>query len=147
MTRSGALDRIDALLVAASVSPSFVAVSRGDPLSVPALPWASYYLQSQREIEEFRTLSDASTMSTITINTWHPAALDPQVNSDVVTDVWECIAAIRTSIMGDSDLNGNVTDLFMNTSQVSNFELNGSWFVRTETMLELEILGDTAIAK
>ena len=147
MSRSGVLNQVDTLLGAVSgMSPSFVAVSRGEPLNIPALPWCAFWVSGLTVIEDFDTFTDESTITEITIRSYHPAALDPGTNEKVVEEVWNAIAGIRASLLGDSDLGGNAAQINLNSATVENTEINGNWFTSTNQVLEVWVVGDTTVA-
>ena len=147
MSRSGVLTQVDTLLGSVSgMTPSFVAVSRGEPLSIPALPWCAFWVSGLNVIADMDTFTDESTITDITIRSFHPAALDPATNEKVVEEVWNAIAGIRSSLLGDSDLGGNASQINLNSATVENMEINGNWFTTTTQILEVWILSDTTVA-
>ena len=147
MSRSGVLNQVDTLLGSVSgMSPSFVAVSRGEPLNIPALPWCAFWVSGLNVMEDMDTFTDESTITDITIRSFHPAALDPSTNEKVVEEVWNAIAGIRSSLLGDSDLGGNASQINLNSATVENMEINGNWFTTTTQVLEVWILSDTTVA-
>tara|TARA_R110000824_G_scaffold53298_1_gene147656 strand:- start:274 stop:720 length:447 start_codon:yes stop_codon:yes gene_type:complete len=148
MSRSGALDQVDTLLSSVSgISPSFVAVSRGEPLNIPALPWCAFWVSGLSVIEEMTTLGDESTITEITVRSYHPASLEPGTNEKVTLEVWNAIAGIRSALLGDADLGGNAAQIHISNADVMNVEINGNWFVQTNQNLDVWLLGDTTVTK
>jgi hypothetical protein len=145
MSRSGALDRIGVLLATVS-DPALQGVTRGEPLSIPAVVWCAYYLSGQVTMPEMETFSDSSTITTVAVRLYFPAVTDPQSQGAVETDIWDGCANIRTAILGDSDLAGNVSQLKMPSATVGYEELSGVWYRTTSQPIDLWILGDTSVA-
>tara|TARA_R110000824_G_scaffold1618_1_gene7925 strand:- start:411 stop:857 length:447 start_codon:yes stop_codon:yes gene_type:complete len=146
MSRAGVLDTIDTLLgTVTGMSPSFVAVSRGEPLNIPAVPWCAFWVSGLSVIEPMRTLGDESTITTVTIRSWHPTSLDPSTNEKVTLETWNAIAGIRSALLGDAALSGNASQIQVNDASVENSEINGNWYIQTTQTLDVWVLGDTTI--
>ena len=146
MSRAGVLDTIDTLLgTVTGMSPSFVAVSRGEPLNIPAVPWCAFWVSGLQVIEEMRTLGDESTITNVSIASYHPAALDPATNELVTLETWNAIAGIRSALLGDAALSGNASQIQINDATVQTTEINGNWYVQTLQTLDVWELGTTTI--
>ena len=53
---------------------------------------------------------------------------------------------VRTAILGDSDLAGNVSQLKMPSATVGYEELSGVWYRTTTQPIDLWILSDTTVS-
>ena len=147
MSRSGALSQIETLITNTSITPAFQAIIRGEPVLAPhVLPMAAFYLVRQEVLPALNSLIDESTASTFAIRTFHPAPIDQNLAADMVGSVWDCVAALRTSLLADSDLGGNASLIQLNATEVSNVEFSGSWFVQSETELIVWLLSDTTVS-
>jgi hypothetical protein len=147
MSRSGALSQIETLITDTVITPAFAAVVRGEPVIAPhALPMAAFYLLRQEVLTPLNSLIDESTASTFAVKTFHPSALDQNLASDIVGSVWDCVAALRTSLLADSTLDGNASLIELNSTDVSTVEFSGSWFVQSETQLVIWLLSDTTVS-
>ena len=146
MTRAGVLNTIDTLLGSVSgMSPSFVAITRGEPLNIPATPWCSFWVPGLSVIEPMNTLGDESTITEITVRAYHPSSTDPGTNEAVVEQVWNGIVGIRASLLGDANLSGNASQIQLNNSTVDTTEINGVYYVMSTTTVDIWILGDTTV--
>jgi hypothetical protein len=145
MSRSGALDQIETLLGTVT-DPALQGITRGEPLSIPAVVWCAYYLSGQVTMPEMATFGDESTITTVTVRLYFPAITDPQSQSAVETDIWDGIANVRTAILGDSDLGDNVSQLKMPSATVGYEELSGVWYRTTTQPIDLWILSDTTVS-
>lgn len=147
MTRAGCLDRIDTLLSGVTgMTPAFVAISRGEPLgSPPALPWCAFWVSGLSVISDMNTLSDESTITTITIRSYHPVALAPEGGA-ITLDIWDAIAGIRVALLADANLSGNCSQIQINDATVDAAELNGVYHYQSTQTLDVWILGDTPVS-
>lgn len=147
MTRAGVLDTIDTLL-SSSVSgmdPAFVGVSRGEPLSIPALPWVAFWLSGLSVIPEMRTLGDESTITNITVRSFHPTSIETGSAEKINLEVWNAISGIRSALLSDASLSDNASQIQINDATVETSEINGVYYVQTTQTIDVWILGDTTI--
>ena len=146
MSRSGCLSTIKSLLEGVSgMSPAFVAVSQGEPLGVPTVPWCAYWLSSLATITEMDSMGEQATITSITVRSYFPASLDPGTNEAIVEDIWDAIAGIRSALLGDANLSGNCSQIHVNDATVEIGELNGVYHYQATQVIDVWILGDTTV--
>ena len=146
MTRQGCLDTIDTLLGSVSgMDPAFVAISRGESLNVPTYPWCAFWISGENVIEEMNTLGDESTITNVTIRSYHPAAMDPATNEAIVLDIWNAISGIRASLLGDANLSDNCSQIQVNNAVVEIGELNGKYHYQSTQIVDIWTLGATTV--
>ena len=91
------------------------------------------------------TLSDESTITTITIRSYHPVALAPEGGA-ITLDIWDAIAGIRVALLADANLSGNCSQIQINDATVDAAELNGVYHYQSTQTLDVWILGDTPVS-
>ena len=147
MTRSGCMSQIQTLIEGIStLSPAIVAVTQGPAMSIPTTPWATYEISAVNNLEEFASLTDESSESLILVKVFNRAPLAPQEGDTVAIQQWECMAALRTALKGDSTLGGNCDNLFINTASTGVEEINGAFYYVITAQLTIQILSDTAVS-
>ena len=142
MRRSGALDRIDALLDGVS-SPDFVYVARGEPLSISATPMVAFWLSS-REATAI-SFTDVSSLTEFTIRAYFRMQSSQDVRESTELDIWNAMVNIDSALRGDSDLSGNVNDMEIGTSTTGYTEMGGVAYRTLDVPLSVEILGEVTI--
>lgn len=95
MSRSGAIDRIDALLATVS-DPAFTAVVRGEPLAIAGSPLLAFWLTSRRETAE--TLSNVGSTTTFTIRAYFRMQSSQDVRESLELDIWDAIYNIGSAL-------------------------------------------------
>ena len=142
MSRSGAMDRIDALLGTVS-DPTFTSVLRGEPLSINGTPVVAFWITS-REVD-FLTLTDVSSFTEITIRAYFRMQVSQDVREDLELNIWDAIVNIDTALRGDSDLAGNVTDMEILEATTAYTEIGGIAFRTVDIPIRLKIMGEVTI--
>lgn len=142
MSRSGALDRIDALLGTVS-DPAFGAVVRGEPLSIARTPTVAFWVTS-REVS-FMTLKDVSSFTGITIRAYFRMQISQDVRENSELDIWDAMVNIDTALRGDSDLAGNVADIRIEQAVTGYIEIGGVAYRTLDIPLTLEIMSEVTI--
>lgn len=142
MSRSGAMDRIDALLGTVS-APSFGAVLRGEPLSIARTPTVAFWLTS-REVS-FMTLKDVSSFTQFTVRAYFRMQASQDVRESTELDIWDAVVNIDSALRGDSDLAGNVQDMEIGTATTAYIEIGGIVYRTIEIPLTVEIMSEVTI--
>lgn len=142
MSRSGAMDRIDALLGTVS-DPSFGAVLRGEPLSIARTPTVAFWLTS-REVS-FMTLKDVSSFTQFTVRAYFRMQASQDVRESTELDIWDAVVNIDSALRGDSDLAGNVQDMEIGTATTAYIEIGGIVYRTIEIPLTVEIMSEVTI--
>ena len=142
MSRSGALDRIDALLVGIT-DPTFGAVLRGEPLSISVTPVVAFWL-SGREVS-FLTLGDASSATEFTIRAYFRMQASQNIRETTELTIWNAAVSIDTALRSDSDLAGNVTDIVIGSATTGYTDMGGVAFRTLDIPLTVEIMGEVTI--
>ena len=143
MSRSGAIDRIDALLSTVS-DPAFTAVLRGEPLSVQGTPMLAFWV-SGRSVRTM-TLSDSSSVTEFIIRAYFRMQNSADVRESVELDIWDAMVNIDTALRGDSDLAGNASDIEIGESTTGYADIGGVAYRTLDIPLSVLILGDVPIA-
>ena len=142
MSRSGALDRIDALLGAVS-DPTFTAILRGEPLSIPGTPLCAFWIVSRSTL--FETFTDVSTVTTFTIRSYFRMQISQDVRESLELDLWDAAVNIDTALRSDADLAGNVSDSNVGTMATGYTDIGGVAYRTMDIPFEVEILGEVTI--
>ena len=142
MSRSGAMDRIDALLSTVS-DPSFVSVVRGEPLGVAATPVLAFWISS-RDVN-YMTLTDVTTNTEFLIRAFFRMQTSADVRESLELDVWDAMVNIAQALRGDADLAGNVTDSNVGSSSTGYTEMNGVSYRTVDIPFTVEIAGEVTI--
>ena len=122
MSRSGAIDRIDALLTTVS-DPAFVSVMRGEPLGIAGTPALAFWITS-RDVD-FLTLTKATSSCNFLIRGYFRMQTSADVRESIELDVWDAMVNIDTALRSDANLSGNVTDSSIGTSTTGYTEISG----------------------
>tara|TARA_R110002020_G_scaffold77761_5_gene196217 strand:- start:6274 stop:6708 length:435 start_codon:yes stop_codon:yes gene_type:complete len=142
VSRSGALDRIDALLGTVS-DPTFGAVLRGEPFSIAQTPTVAFWLQSRTV--SFLTLKDSSTSTTFTIRAYFRMQSSRDIREDLELNIWDAAVNIDSALRGDSDLAGNVDDMEIGDATTGYTDIGGVAFRTLDIPLTVEIMGEVTI--
>ena len=142
MSRSGALDRIDALLDGVS-SPDFVYVARGEPLSISATPMVAFWLSSREATA--MSCTDVSSLTEFTVRAFFRMQTSQDVRESTELDIWNAMVNIDSALRGDSNLSGNVNDMEIGTSSTGYTEMGGVAYRTLDVPLSVEILGEVTI--
>ena len=136
------MDRIDARLGTVS-DPSFVAVLRGEPLSIARTPTVAFWLTS-REVY-FMTLKDVSSFTQFTVRAYFRMQASQDVRESTELDIWDAVVNIDSALRGDSDLAGNVQDMEIGTATTAYIEIGGIVYRTIEIPLTVEIMSEVTI--
>ena len=142
MSRAGVLSTIDSLISGVS-SPTFTAVSQGEPLQVPTTPIAAFWISSQSE--DFQTLGDASTTLELMIRCYWRQQLSPNVRESIELEIYDAIVSIKTALRGDSNLSGNCTDSRPGTATVGIQVVGGTPFRTVSVPFFVDVYGEETI--
>tara|TARA_B100000745_G_C20070679_1_gene365469 strand:+ start:109 stop:543 length:435 start_codon:yes stop_codon:yes gene_type:complete len=142
LSRSGALDRIEALLDGVT-DPNFIIVARGEPLSISATPMVAFWLSS-REVT-FLTFTNASTTTEITIRVYFRMQASQDMRGTTELDVWDAMVNIDTALRSDSNLSDNISDMEIGPCNTGYMEIGGVAYRTMDVILTLEILDEVAI--
>ena len=142
MSRSGVIDRIDALLASVS-SPTFGEVLRGEPMMLSQTPSVAFWLSS-REVD-FLTLADSSSLTEFTIRAYWRLQVSRDIREDVELEVWNAIVNIDTALRGDSDLSGNADNIVIGTASTGYTDMGGVAYRTLEIPLSVQIMGEVTI--
>ena len=142
MSRSGALDQIDALLVAIS-DPAFASVYRGEPLAISGTPVLAFWVTGRRN--DFETLGDIGSRTTVMVRAYFRMQDSPDVRESIELAVWDAMVQIDTQLRSDADLGGNVTDSSLGPATVGYTNMSGGVFRTVSVPYEMEIYGEVTI--
>ena len=142
MSRSGALDRIDALLGTVS-SPSFTAVLRGEPLAISGTPMVAFWMV--RRSVSFLTLADESSETEFMIRSYFRMQASADVRETLELDIWNTAVNIDSALRGDSDLAGNVQDIEIGDMITAYTDMGGVAYKTLDVPLTVQIYGDVTI--
>ena len=142
MSRSGAMDRIDALLGTVS-DPAFVSVVRGEPLAISGTPTLAYWITG-REVD-YMTLKDVTTNTNILIRAFFRMQLSQDVRESQELDIWDAMVNIDSALRGDANLAGNVTDSNVGTCSTGYTEISGVAYRTVDIPFTVEIAGEVTI--
>jgi hypothetical protein len=142
MSRSGAIDRIDALLATVS-DPAFTAVVRGEPLAIAGSPLLAFWLTSRRETAE--TLTNVGSITTFTIRGYFRMQVSQDVRESVELDIWDAIYNIGSALRGDADLAGNCDDSSVGDATTGFVSMGGLTFRTITIPFQVDILEETTI--
>ncbi|ANS03210.1 hypothetical protein [uncultured Mediterranean phage uvDeep-CGR2-KM18-C74] len=142
MSRSGAMDRIDALLGTVT-DPAFVSVVRGEPLAISGTPALAYWITG-REVN-FMTLKDVTTNTDILIRAFFRMQISQDVRESLELDIWDAMVNIDSALRGDADLAGNVSDSNVGTISTGYTEMGGVAYRTVDIPFTVEIMGEVTI--
>ena len=130
MSRSGALDRIDALL-SSITDPAFVAVIRAEPLALSGTPVLAYWVQGRTN--GWQTLSDIGSTTTIMVRAYFRLQASADVRESIELELWDTMVQVDTKLRSDADLAGNCTDSTVGNAAVATIDIGGQLY-RTATI-------------
>ena len=142
MSRSGALDRIDALL-SAITDPAFVAVYRGEPLAIAGTPVLAFWMSGR--VDDFESLGDIGSRTTVMVRAYFRMQDAPNLRESIELAVWDAMVQIDTQLRSDADLDGNVTDSSLGPATVGYTNMGGAVFRTVSVPFEMEIYGEVTI--
>jgi hypothetical protein len=143
LSRSGVLDRIDALLGTVS-DPEFVSVVRGEPLSISGTPSVAFWVTA-RTVQEL-TLADASSNTEITIRAYFRMQQSQDVRESLELNIWDAIVNIDTALRSDSDLAGNASDIEIGDANTGYTEIGGVAYRTIDIPVSILLLGEVPIS-
>ena len=142
MSRSGALDRIDALL-SEITDPPFVGVIRAEPLALAGTPVVCFGISGRQD--RYETLGDIGSTTTVLIRAYWRLQSSRVIQEAVELDIWDAAVNIDSKLRSDANLAGNVTDSRVGASSVQIMQV-GDAFYRTLTVpYEMDIYGEVTI--
>ena len=142
MSRSGALDRIDALL-STITDPAFVAVYRGEPLAISGTPVLAFWMTGR--VNAFESLGDIGSRTTVMVRAYFRMQDSPDLRESIELAVWDAMVQIDTQLRSDADLAGNVTDSSLGPATVGYTNMGGGVFRTVSVPFEMEIYGEVTI--
>jgi len=142
MSRSGAIDRIDALLATVS-DPAFVSVVRGEPLGIAGTPALAFWITG-REVN-FMTLKDVTTNTDFLIRAYFRMQTSQDVRENLELDVWDAMVNIDQALRDDADLAGNVADSNVGTISTGYTEMSGVSYRTVDVPFTVEFMGEITI--
>jgi|TARA_R100000049_G_C1916838_1_gene62929 hypothetical protein len=142
MSRSGAIDRIDALLATVS-DPAFTAVMRGEPLSIPGTPMLAFWLTGREDTS--MTLTDVSSTTSFTVRAYLRMQSSQDVRESIELDLWDAMVNIDTALRSDANLAGNVTDSDVGDCNVGYTEIGGVIYRTVDIPFSVQIYGEISI--
>jgi|TARA_R110002020_G_scaffold184738_4_gene381862 hypothetical protein len=142
MSRSGALDRIDALL-SEITDPPFVGVIRAEPLALAGTPVVCFWISGRQD--RYETLGDIGSTTTVLIRAYWRLQSSRVIQEAVELDIWDAAVNIDSQLRSDANLAGNVTDSRVGAGSVQIMQV-GDAFYRTLTVpYEMDIYGEVTI--
>ena len=142
LSRSGVLDRIDALLGTVS-NPSFSAVLRGEPISISGTPLVAFWMV--RRSVSFLTLADESSETEFMIRGYFRMQAAADVRESLELDIWNTAVNIDSALRGDSDLAGNAQDIEIGDITTGYTDMGGVAYRSVDIPLTVQIYSDVAI--
>ena len=143
MSRSGAMNQIDALL-SGITSPAFVAVYRGEPLAISGTPVLAFWIESRRPVA--KTLSNVGATTTFAIRAFFRVQTSPDVREESEEDLWDAMYEIDSALMADANLSDNVSDSRLGDATAGYLTMGGATFRTLTVPYEVDILEDVTIA-
>ncbi len=142
MSRSGAIDRIDALLGSVT-NPTFGAVLRGEPMAIAQTPTVAFWMTG-REVD-FLTLNDVSSLTEFTIRAYWRLQMSRDIREDIELEVWDATVNIDGALRGDSDLAGNVSDIDIGSASTGYTDIGGVAYRTLDIPLSVQIMSEITI--
>ena len=142
MSRSGALDRIDALL-SEITDPPFVGVIRAEPLALAGTPVVCFSVNGR--VDNHQTLGDIGSTTTIMVRAYWRLQSSRVVQEAIELDIWDAMVNIDSKLISDANQDGNCTDSRVGAATVVNMQI-GDAFCRTVSIaFEFDIYGEITI--
>ena len=142
MSRSGAIDRIDALLATVS-DPAFTAVYRGEPLAIAGTPLLAFWVTS-RSLKAI-TLSNSGSTVSFTIRAYLRMQNSADVRETIELDLWDSMVNISSALMGDANLSGNVSDSRVGNATTGYINMGGVAYRTMTIPYEVDLLEEVTI--
>lgn len=142
MTRAGVITSIQDAIGNVS-TPVFAAVYVGEPLSIPTVPCAAFWLTNHRE--DFETLGDSSTTAEFVIRLYWRMQTSANVRETVEAEMWDAVVAVKTELRGDSNLGGNATDSKPGDASFGYLEISGNVYRTATIPLNVYMYGESDI--
>ena len=142
MSRSGALDRIAALL-SEITDPPFVGVIRAEPLALAGTPVVCFWVNGR--VDNHQTLGDIGSTTTIMVRAYWRLQSSRVVQEAIELDIWDAMVNIDSKLRSDANLDGNCTDSRVGAATVVNMQI-GDAICRTVSIpFEIDIYGEITI--
>ena len=142
MSRSGALDRIAALL-SEITAPPFVGVIRAEPLALAGTPVVCFWVNGR--VDNHQTLGDIGSTTTIMVRAYWRLQSSRVVQEAIELDIWDAMVNIDSKLRSDANLDGNCTDSRVGAATVVNMQI-GDAICRTVSIpFEIDIYGEITI--
>lgn len=142
MTRAGIMNQIDTRL-STITSPSFVAVYRGEPLSISGTPVMAFWIENRRPMAQ--TLTNNGSITTFSIRAYFRVQTSPDVRESAEEDLWDAMYEIDSALMGDASLDGNATDTRLLEADAGYVSIGGSTYRTLTVPYEVDILEDVTV--
>ena len=142
MSRSGAIDRIDALLATVS-DPAFTAVVRGEPLAIAGTPLLCFWISNRSETAV--TLTNAGSTVTFNIRGFFRMQGSQDVRESIELDLWDAMVNIDTALRSDADLDGNCSDSRVGDMTTGYMDLGGMAYRTLTIPFEIDTLEEVTI--
>ena len=142
MSRSGAMDRIDALL-GGITDPAFVSVLRGEPLAISGTPVLAFWFSTRDTVSE--TLTDTTSSVSFTIRAYFRMQSSQDVRESIELAMWNASYEIDRVLRSDANLAGHVSDSSVGPSQAGFTDIGGVAYRTLDVTFRVEILGDVTI--
>jgi len=142
MSRSGAIAQIDTQLSSIS-SPPFVAVYRGEPLSISGTPVLAFWIEGRRSTAI--TLTNAGSITSFAVRAYFRLQTSPDVREEVELDLWDTMYEIEAALMADANLSGHVSDSRLGDADAGYLSISGNTYRTVTVPYEVDILEDVTI--
>ena len=120
--RPAVVARIDALLKTVS-SPNFQAYYVGEPVQIPTKAViAFWYVGDEAYDVAPKTLGNVMVTERFRIRAYFPVIASPTIKKNVDLAIWNTVRNVKAALVGDSNLNGLVTDLDIDDAAVDYFQ-------------------------
>jgi hypothetical protein len=132
--RAAVVARIDALIKTVS-TPNFQGYYVGEPVQIPTKAViAFWYVGDEPYIAGAKTLGNVMATERFRIRAYFPVIASPTIKKNVDLAIWDTVRNVKAAIVGDSNLNGLVTDLDMDDAVVDYFQWNSGAVNRIVTL-------------
>ena len=122
--RSAVVTRIDTLLKTVT-TPDFQAYYVGEPVQIPTKAViAFWYVGDEPYTAAPKTLGNIMITERFRIRAYFPVIASPTIKKNVDLALWDTVRNVKAALVGDSNLNGLVTDLDMDDAVVDYFQWN-----------------------
>ena len=142
MSRTGALNRIDALL-SEITDPAFVSVVRGEPLAIAGAPMLAFWVTGR--VEDFPTLTNIGSRTSILIRAYFRMQDSQNVRESIEEEVWDTMVQVDSKLRSDANLDDNISDSSVGAATVGYINMSGGVFRAVSIPFEMQILEEITI--